>query len=74
MIDNEMVHHLADAIESLPEGPRDAVILHDLLGHPLAVVAQRLKCGEREVAWLLLCGYHAIHARVADSSRGDRDT
>ena len=38
MIDNEMVHHLADAIESLPEGPRDAVILHDLLGHPLAVV------------------------------------
>ena len=62
------VTHLADAIESLPDELRDVVILHDLLGHPVAEVARRLRRDERAVAGLLLRGYRKLHERLIESS------
>ena len=60
------VTHLADAIESLPAELRDVVILHDLLGHPVAEVARRLRRDERAVAGLLLRSYRKLHELLVE--------
>jgi DNA-directed RNA polymerase specialized sigma24 family protein len=61
-----VVTRLADAIESLPDELRGVVILHDLLGHPVAEVARRLKRDERAVAALLLRSYRQLHELLVE--------
>jgi RNA polymerase sigma-70 factor (ECF subfamily) len=53
---HELLLHLAEALEQLPQEQRDVVILRDLQEMPLAQIAAELGRTEKSVAGLLLRG------------------
>jgi RNA polymerase sigma-70 factor (ECF subfamily) len=61
---NEDVLRLADAIAALPEGQREAVVLHHLQGWTLSEVAERLARSEPAVAGLLHRGLRRLRELV----------
>jgi len=66
-IHNERVLRLADAVAALPEGQREAVLLHYWQDLPLADVAQRMGRTPPSVAGLLQRGLKALRERLAES-------
>ena len=55
---------LAAALDSLPEGQRQAIELHYLLGWTLEDVAEQMGRGKRAVAGLLQRGLEALRGRL----------
>jgi RNA polymerase sigma-70 factor (ECF subfamily) len=53
---HEMLLHLAEALEALPEDQRFVVMQRDLLGASIAEIARDLQRSEKSVAGLLLRG------------------
>lgn len=52
----ELLLQLANAMNELPDGQRDAILLRDMHGMSIADIAQRLERTEKSVAGLLLRG------------------
>ena len=62
---NEQVLHLAEAIETLPDGQRDAVLLKYYDGLSVAEIAQRLERSVESVAGLLHRGLKSLRTSLA---------
>ncbi len=62
----EQLLRAAEAIDRLPEEQRDAVVLRDLEGLPLAEVAARLGRTEKSAAGLLRRGREALRRTLTD--------
>lgn len=56
---------LADALAALPDGQREAVVLHHLHGHPLAETARRLGRTDTATAGLLHRGLKRLRELLA---------
>jgi RNA polymerase sigma-70 factor (ECF subfamily) len=65
---SEQLVLLAAAIEQLPEDQRDVVIQRDLLGTPVAQIAELLGRTEKSVAGLLLRGRRKLREILEESS------
>ena len=63
---NEQLLRLAEAINQLPEGQRQAVELHHLLGMTLTEVAERLESSKPAVAGLLHRGLKRLRELMED--------
>jgi RNA polymerase sigma-70 factor (ECF subfamily) len=71
---NEDLLRLADAIAALPEGQREAVVLHHLQGWTLSEVAQRLARSEPAVAGLLHRGLRRLRELMqVGSGTGEKE-
>jgi RNA polymerase sigma-70 factor (ECF subfamily) len=66
----ELLLRIAEALEKLPEDQRDVVMLRDLMGQPVAQIAQQLGRTERSVAGLLLRGRQKLREllEISDGS------
>ncbi len=64
----EQLLRAAEAVDRLPDEQRDAVVLRDLEGLPLAEVAARLGKSEKSVAGLLRRGREALRKLLTDES------
>jgi RNA polymerase sigma-70 factor (ECF subfamily) len=62
----EQLLRLADAIDRLPEDQRDVVIHRDLLGSPVASIAESLAKTEKAVAGLLLRGRRRLRELLGE--------
>jgi RNA polymerase sigma-70 factor (ECF subfamily) len=65
---SEQLLRLAAAIEQLPDDQREVVIQRDLLGTPVAQIAQTLGRTEKSVAGLLLRGRRKLRELLSDES------
>jgi RNA polymerase sigma-70 factor (ECF subfamily) len=63
-VQNEDLLRLADALVTLPEAQRDAVVLHHLQGWTLSEVAARLERSEAAVAGLLHRGLRKLRQEM----------
>jgi RNA polymerase sigma-70 factor (ECF subfamily) len=63
---HEVLVRIAAAIDGLPEDQRDVVIGRDLLGNPVADIAEQLGRSEKSVAGLLLRGRQALREALPD--------
>ncbi len=64
---NEQAVRLAAALEQLPEGQREAVILHYWEGWQLAEIAEHLERSTAAVAGLLQRGLKALRQQLSES-------
>jgi RNA polymerase sigma-70 factor (ECF subfamily) len=62
----ELVQRVAKAVEGLPENERHVIIQRDLLGLPVADIAQQLGRTEKAVAGLLLRGRQRLRGCLRD--------
>ena len=67
---DELRRRLAAAVEQLPEDQRDVVILRDLMGQPVAEIAEQLGRTRKSVAGLLERGRRQLR-ELLDDLRGD---
>ena len=65
---SEELLRLAAAIEQLPDDQRDVVIHRDLLGTPVAQIAEAMQRSEKSVAGLLLRGRRKLRELLDESS------
>jgi RNA polymerase sigma-70 factor (ECF subfamily) len=62
---HEVLRRIAAALEQLPEDQRDAVVLRDMMGTPVAEIADRLGRTEKSVAGLLQRGRRRLRELLA---------
>jgi RNA polymerase sigma-70 factor (ECF subfamily) len=62
----ELLLRIAAAVDQLPGDQRDVIIQRDLLGSPVAQIAEQLGRSEKSVAGLLLRGRRKLRELLAD--------
>ncbi len=65
LVQNVRVAEIRDAIRSLPEKQRAAVLMHKYQGMDYAQIAGALECSESAVKSLLFRAYESLRARLA---------